>query len=76
MAETCTCGGTMSGNCATGMRLSPTSPARVMTIAITIASLGRSMNTPEIMPWLLGGGGLGASCEVCRGVMGEAARVA
>ncbi len=45
----CTCGGTMSGNCATGMRSSASTPASVMTIAMTIASRGRSTKTAEIM---------------------------
>src|ERR1700712_522514 len=39
----------MSGNCETGMRISDSAPARVNRTAITIASLGRSMKTEEIM---------------------------
>src|ERR1700736_5188454 len=39
----------MSGNCATGMRVSAIAPAMVMTTAMTMARRGRVMNTPEIM---------------------------
>src|SRR6202021_815097 len=46
---TVTCGGTMSGNCATGICKSASAPAMVMTNAITIASRGRSTKTAEIM---------------------------
>ena len=49
VAVTWTCGGTMSGNCATGMRSSASAPAIVMMIAMTIASRGRSTKTAEIM---------------------------
>ena len=38
---TVTCGGTMSGNCATGSAPSAITPAITMTIAMTIASRGR-----------------------------------
>ncbi len=38
----------MSGNCATGMRSIDSTPASVMTMAMTIASRGRSTKTPEI----------------------------
>src|SRR5262245_51000601 len=41
VVDTCTCGGTMSGNCAIGRRLMETSPAIVMRIEITIATMGR-----------------------------------
>src|ERR1700733_3644078 len=40
----------MSGNCATGMRSSESTPASVITMAMTIASRGRSTKTAEIMP--------------------------
>src|SRR5690242_16190354 len=49
VALTCTCGGTMSGNCDTGIRMIASAPASVITIAITIASRGRSTNIPEII---------------------------
>src|SRR6516164_9912331 len=39
---TCTCGGTISGYCASGMTNSDTSPAIEMTRAMTIANRGRS----------------------------------
>src|SRR6266851_3379564 len=39
----------MSGNCATGMRVSAIAPAMVMTMAMTMARRGRVMKTPEIM---------------------------
>jgi hypothetical protein len=38
----------MSGNCETGIEKIAISPASVMTIEITNASRGRSMNTEEI----------------------------
>src|SRR5580693_6150280 len=44
-----TCGGTISGNCATGIWKIASRPARVMTIETTKASRGRSMKTPDIM---------------------------
>src|SRR6478735_9129404 len=47
--ETVTCGGTMSGNCATGIVSNASAPAMVMTNAITIARRGRSTKTAEIM---------------------------
>src|SRR5215469_5067416 len=46
---TVTCGGTMSGNCATGSAPSAITPAITMTIAMTIASRGRWMKTEEII---------------------------
>ena len=46
---TCTCGGTMSGNCATGSAPSAITPAIEMTIEMTIASRGRWMKTEEII---------------------------
>ena len=48
----------MSGYCAIGITNSDSSPAIVMTIAITVASRGRSMKMAENMaqPWLSGGG--------------------
>ena len=42
-AVTSTCGGTMSGNCATGIFSSEIAPAITITTAITIASRGRSI---------------------------------
>ncbi len=48
VALTVTCGGTMSGNCATGICVSASRPAIVMTKAITIARRGRSTKTEEI----------------------------
>src|SRR5882672_2598770 len=44
-----TCGGTISGNCATGIWKIASRPARVMTIETTNARRGRSMKTPDIM---------------------------
>jgi hypothetical protein len=38
----------MSGNCATGMRVSARAPAIVMTSAMTTASRGRSTKIAEI----------------------------
>ncbi len=43
----------MSGNCATGMRVSAIRPAMVMTIAMTIASRGRSTKTAQNMASVL-----------------------
>src|SRR6187401_2311674 len=37
------CGGTMFGNCATGSDRSDTRPPRTVTIAMTIATIGRRM---------------------------------
>src|SRR5438046_1029793 len=45
---TVTCGGTMSGNCATGSRVMAMRPASVMTIEMTKASRGRSTQTSAI----------------------------
>ncbi len=42
-----TCGGTMSGNCAMGIAKIAMTPARVMTMAMTMASRGRSMKMPD-----------------------------
>src|SRR4051794_8055436 len=42
-----TCGGTMSGYCAIGMTNSESSPAIVATMAMTVASRGRSMKIAE-----------------------------
>src|SRR5277367_3519115 len=39
----------MSGNCDTGIRVSDSAPASVSRIAMTTASRGRSIKTPEIM---------------------------
>ena len=39
----------MSGNCATGMRSIASAPASVITIAMTMASRGRSTKTEEII---------------------------
>src|SRR5580658_9063925 len=56
VALTVTCGGTMSGSCATGMRSIDSTPASVMTIAMTIASRGRRIKTAEIIGSRLGVG--------------------
>jgi hypothetical protein len=48
-AETLTCGGTMSGNWATGRRVRATRPATVITIEMTNARRGRSMKSEDIM---------------------------
>src|SRR5882762_1945492 len=45
----------MSGSCATGIRVRANSPPSVMTMAMTIASRGRSMKTEEIT-WSAPGG--------------------
>ena len=50
---TLTCGGTMSGNCATGSAVSAITPAIVMTVETTNASRGRRMKTDEIVMALL-----------------------
>ncbi|MGB6468491.1 MAG: hypothetical protein WBF27_20205, partial [Xanthobacteraceae bacterium] len=42
-----TCGGTMSGNCAIGIADMAMMPARVITIAMTMANRGRSMKILE-----------------------------
>src|SRR3954454_15164286 len=52
VAVTCTCGGTMSGSCATGMRSIASAPAIVMTTATTTARRGRSTKMAEIMAFL------------------------
>src|SRR5271166_2921605 len=49
IAVTSTWGGTISGSCATGIRVSAKRPPSAMTIAMTIARRGRSMKTDEIM---------------------------
>src|SRR5215218_5548093 len=48
-AVTSTCGGTMSGNCATGICSSEIAPAITVTTAMTTARRGRSTKTLEIM---------------------------
>src|ERR1700722_4857546 len=47
--EMVTWGGTMSGNCATGMRSIESAPASVIRMAMTIARRGRSTKTAEII---------------------------
>src|ERR1044072_1842116 len=47
VAVTRTCGGTMSGNCATGRAVMASRPAMVMTVETTKASRGRRMNSDE-----------------------------
>src|SRR4051794_9194443 len=47
MVVTWTCGGTMSGYCEIGITRSETSPAIVVTSAMTIASRGRSTKIAE-----------------------------
>src|SRR5215475_2139575 len=49
MVVTDTWGGTISGYCATGMLNSVATPAMVVTIAMTIASRGRSTKTADSM---------------------------
>jgi len=53
----------MSGNCATGMRISASAPAIVMTSAMTTASRGRSTKSPRSLGrlWLGGGAPLAPS---------------
>ena len=63
---TCTCGGTMSGNCATGMRVIASRPASVITIAMTIARRGRSTKTDEIIGRPAGGERAGDVARSCR----------
>src|SRR5258707_7322088 len=46
-AVTDTCGGTISGYCAIGIDTSASAPAIVVTIAMTIASRGRSTKTDD-----------------------------
>src|SRR5216683_4333875 len=58
MVVTETWGGTISGYCAIGIENSATAPAMVVTIAMTIASRGRSTNMAESI-------GL-APCQSCR----------
>src|SRR5215218_749806 len=48
-AVTSTCGGTMSGNCATGICSSDIAPAITVTMAMTMARRGRSTKTFDIM---------------------------
>src|SRR5579859_506856 len=47
--EMVTWGGTMSGNCATGIRNIESAPASVIRMAMTIARRGRSTKTAEII---------------------------
>src|SRR4051794_39853535 len=42
------CGGTMFGNCATGSPRSETAPTITVTIAITIATIGRRMKNADM----------------------------
>src|ERR1700761_4255276 len=49
LAVTVTWGGTMSGNCDRGMRCNASKPASVISTARTMASLGRSTKTAEII---------------------------
>src|SRR5215469_13406925 len=49
VVETWTCGGTMSGYCASGMINNDKRPAIVVTRAMTIASRGRSTNIADSM---------------------------
>src|SRR6266446_1052686 len=42
------CGGTMSGNCATGSPPSATRPAMTVTMAMTIATIGRPMKNRDM----------------------------
>ena len=47
VVETMICGGTMSGNCATGSPPIATRPAMTVTIAMTIATIGRPMKNRD-----------------------------
>src|ERR1044072_3207731 len=49
VVETIICGGMMSGNCATGSDLIATSPPNTVMMAITIATIGRSIKIREII---------------------------
>ncbi len=42
------CGGMICGNCAMGSPTSDTAPSRIVTIAMTIATMGRRMKKAEI----------------------------
>src|SRR6185437_5711207 len=59
-------GGTMSGNCATGMRVIAIAPAMVMTMAMTMARRGRAMKTLEIMTPSSPSGALLWRCRLAR----------
>src|SRR6185312_6470341 len=71
-------GGTMSGNCATGMRVSAMAPAMVMTMAMTMARRGRRIKTAEIIarrpPQPRGAEGVAAGGALC--VSGAAPEIA
>src|SRR6266850_1400933 len=47
------CGGTMSGNCATGNPRIATRPPMTVTMAMTIATIGRLMKSFEIIYYVL-----------------------
>src|ERR1043165_10048153 len=46
------CGGMMSGNCATGSDRMATNPPKTVMMAMTIATIGRSIKTREIISLL------------------------
>src|SRR5690242_18727095 len=52
VVETMICGGMMSGNCATGSARIATSPPSTVMMAITIATIGRSIKIREIITLL------------------------
>ena len=57
MAVVSICGGAISGNCATGSRNTMTAPPITKRIAMTIATIGRSMkNLDMAQPYRLPGG--------------------
>src|SRR5258705_11977747 len=49
VVETIICGGTISGNCASGNPIMAMRPPRMVMIAITIATIGRLMKKFEII---------------------------
>ena len=49
VVETCTVGGVMSGYCSTGRPRALTRPKMTVTIAMTLAKIGRSMKKREII---------------------------
>src|SRR5271156_1344179 len=57
MVVTETCGGTISGYCATGIARKANAPAIVVTMAMTIARRGRSTKIADNMAQLLSGAG-------------------
>src|SRR5919108_280060 len=71
------CGGTMLGNCAIGSACIETSPARTVTIAMTMATIGRRTKNAAMIYRASAGFGFaspraGAAAEGVEGVEGEA----